>query len=184
MVPAAQRLSRDELHRGRQQLLRRDHVARRLGRADASWMRTRGERIAGAGGRFPAAAAACRWLRGRHPPRPPARRRPGQQRLRGRPRELQPVDGGRAADPARGRGGADGARPGASSSAAPARPHRATCSASGSTSRTGRIRTIYTAMFYPAPKLAVPNWPPYDGNWPLPATIVPAPPAPAQPPSK
>lgn len=42
----------------------------------------------------------------------------------------------------------------------------------------GRIRTIYTAMFYPAPELAVPNWPPYEGNWPLPATIVPAPPAP------
>jgi hypothetical protein len=38
-----------------------------------------------------------------------------------------------------------------------------------------RIRTIYTAMFYPPPELAVPNWPPYDGHWPLPATIVPAP---------
>ena len=24
----------------------------------------------------------------------------------------------------------------------------------------GRIRTIYTAMFYPVPELAVPNWPP------------------------
>ena len=34
----------------------------------------------------------------------------------------------------------------------------------------GRIRTIYTAMFYPPPELAVPNWPPYEGNWPLPAT--------------
>jgi hypothetical protein len=43
----------------------------------------------------------------------------------------------------------------------------------------GRIRTIYTAMFYPPPDLAVPNWPPYDGNWPLPATVVPAP-APAK----
>ena len=38
-----------------------------------------------------------------------------------------------------------------------------------------KIRTVYTAMFYPPPELAVPNWPPYDGNWPLPATIVPAP---------
>jgi len=38
----------------------------------------------------------------------------------------------------------------------------------------GRIRTIYTAMFYPAPELAVPNWPPYEGNWPLPAAIVPS----------
>jgi hypothetical protein len=33
----------------------------------------------------------------------------------------------------------------------------------------GKIRTTYTAMFYPPPELAVPNWPPYDGNWPLPA---------------
>jgi hypothetical protein len=43
----------------------------------------------------------------------------------------------------------------------------------------GLIKTIYTAMFYPAPELAVPNWPPYEGNWPLPTGIVPAPPAPA-----
>jgi len=38
-----------------------------------------------------------------------------------------------------------------------------------------KIRSIYTAMFYPAPDLPVPNWPPYEGNWPLPAAIVPAP---------
>ena len=44
----------------------------------------------------------------------------------------------------------------------------------------GRIRTIYTAMFYPAPELAVPNWPPYEGNWPLPASMVPPSPAPRQ----
>ena len=44
-----------------------------------------------------------------------------------------------------------------------------------------KIRTIYTAMFYPAAELAVPNWPPYDGNWPLPATTVPAPAQPRQP---
>jgi len=44
----------------------------------------------------------------------------------------------------------------------------------------GRIRTIYTAMFYPEPERAVPNWPPYDGNWPLPAGTVPPPPAPRQ----
>jgi len=44
-----------------------------------------------------------------------------------------------------------------------------------------KIRTIYTAMFYPSPELAVPNWPPYDGNWPLPATIVPAAAQPRQP---
>lgn len=44
----------------------------------------------------------------------------------------------------------------------------------------GRIRTVYTAMFYPSPELAVPNWPPYWGNWPLPAGTVPAPAAPRQ----
>ena len=43
----------------------------------------------------------------------------------------------------------------------------------------GRIRTTYTAMFYPPPGLAVPNWPPYDGNWPLAAGTVPVP-APAR----
>jgi hypothetical protein len=31
----------------------------------------------------------------------------------------------------------------------------------------GKIRTIYTAMFYPDSDLPVPNWPPYDGNWPV-----------------
>jgi hypothetical protein len=44
----------------------------------------------------------------------------------------------------------------------------------------GLISKIYTAMFYPPPQLAVPNWPPYDGNWPLPATTIPAPAAPRQ----
>lgn len=44
-----------------------------------------------------------------------------------------------------------------------------------------KIHTIYTAMFYPPAELAVPNWPPYDGNWPLPAGIVPAPSPPRQP---
>ena len=39
-----------------------------------------------------------------------------------------------------------------------------------------KIRSIYTAMFYPPPELAVPNWPPYEGNFPLPS-VVPAPPA-------
>jgi len=37
-----------------------------------------------------------------------------------------------------------------------------------------KIRSIYTAMFYPAPDQPVPNWPPYEGNWPLPAAVVPA----------
>jgi hypothetical protein len=45
----------------------------------------------------------------------------------------------------------------------------------------GKIRTIYTAMFYPPADLAVPNWPPYDGNWPLPATTIPAPAEPSAP---
>jgi hypothetical protein len=44
-----------------------------------------------------------------------------------------------------------------------------------------KIRTIYTAMFYPSPELAVPNWPPYEGNWPLPTSIVPPPAPPRQP---
>ena len=35
----------------------------------------------------------------------------------------------------------------------------------------GRIREIHAAMFYAAPDRPVPNWPPYDGNFPLPAAI-------------
>jgi hypothetical protein len=31
-----------------------------------------------------------------------------------------------------------------------------------------KIRTIYATLFYPAPDMPVPNWPPYEGNWPLP----------------
>ncbi len=39
-----------------------------------------------------------------------------------------------------------------------------------------KIRSIYSAMFYPAPEAPVPNWPPYEGNWPLPpAFTAPAP---------
>jgi hypothetical protein len=41
-----------------------------------------------------------------------------------------------------------------------------------------KIRTIYSAMFYPPPEQPVPNWPPYEGNWPLPAS--PAQPAPSK----
>jgi hypothetical protein len=36
-----------------------------------------------------------------------------------------------------------------------------------------KIRTIHSAMFYPSPEAPVPNWPPYDGNWPLPANLAP-----------
>jgi hypothetical protein len=38
-----------------------------------------------------------------------------------------------------------------------------------------KIHTIYAAMFYPPPEAPVPNWPPYNGNWPLPAPSPPAP---------
>ena len=37
-----------------------------------------------------------------------------------------------------------------------------------------KIRSIYSAMFYPPPEVPVPNWPPYDGNWPLPASLAPS----------
>jgi hypothetical protein len=36
-----------------------------------------------------------------------------------------------------------------------------------------KIRNIFSAMFYPPPEQPVPNWPPYDGNWPLPASLAP-----------
>jgi hypothetical protein len=31
----------------------------------------------------------------------------------------------------------------------------------------GKIRTIYAAMYYPSPDAMIPNWPPFDGNWPV-----------------
>ena len=34
-----------------------------------------------------------------------------------------------------------------------------------------KIHLIYSAMFYPPPDQPVPNWPPYDGNFPLPAGL-------------
>jgi len=42
----------------------------------------------------------------------------------------------------------------------------------------GKIRYLWAAMFYPVATLAVPNWPPYDGNWPLAPQTVPPPPTP------
>jgi hypothetical protein len=33
------------------------------------------------------------------------------------------------------------------------------------------ITTIQAAMFYPAPDVPLPNWPPFDGNFPLPASF-------------
>ena len=35
----------------------------------------------------------------------------------------------------------------------------------------GLISHVYAAMFYPAPTQPIPNWPPYDGNFPLPASF-------------
>ena len=37
-----------------------------------------------------------------------------------------------------------------------------------------KIHLIYSAMFYPPPDQPVPNWPPYDGTFPLPASLAPA----------
>ena len=37
-----------------------------------------------------------------------------------------------------------------------------------------KIHSIYSAMFYPPAELPVPNWQPYEGNWPLPASLSPA----------
>jgi len=39
----------------------------------------------------------------------------------------------------------------------------------------GRIRNIWTAMYYPGPERPVPNWPPFEGNFPLPPNLVVAP---------
>jgi len=36
-----------------------------------------------------------------------------------------------------------------------------------------KIRNVYSTMFYPDNDLPVPNWPPYDGNFPLPAELAP-----------
>lgn len=31
----------------------------------------------------------------------------------------------------------------------------------------GKIRSVYSSMFYPEQDAMVPNWPPYSGNWPV-----------------
>lgn len=31
----------------------------------------------------------------------------------------------------------------------------------------GKIRSIYAAMYYPEQEAMAPNWPPFDGNWPV-----------------
>ena len=38
-----------------------------------------------------------------------------------------------------------------------------------------KIKFIYATLFYPAPEMPVPNWPPFDGNWPLPPSLSPTP---------
>ena len=40
-----------------------------------------------------------------------------------------------------------------------------------------KIRSIYSAMFYPSSEMPVPNWPPYEGNWPLAPSLAPQAPA-------
>jgi hypothetical protein len=37
----------------------------------------------------------------------------------------------------------------------------------------GKIRTVHAAMFYASPELPLPNWPPYEGNFPLVANTQP-----------
>jgi hypothetical protein len=51
----------------------------------------------------------------------------------------------------------------------PGRPQRRNAFAEWFFFDRGKIRSIYSAMFYPADDVPVPNWPPYDGNWPVPA---------------
>ena len=31
----------------------------------------------------------------------------------------------------------------------------------------GKLSAIYSSMFYPDQDALTPNWPPYDGNWPV-----------------
>jgi len=31
----------------------------------------------------------------------------------------------------------------------------------------GKIRTIFASMYYPDAEAMIPNWPPFDGNWPI-----------------
>jgi hypothetical protein len=49
----------------------------------------------------------------------------------------------------------------------PGSPRRRNCFSELFYIEGNRIRAIYAAMFYPAPGQPVPNWPPYDGNFPL-----------------
>lgn len=37
----------------------------------------------------------------------------------------------------------------------------------------GKIRSIWSVMFFPTSEIPVPNWPPFDGNFPVPAEFAP-----------
>ena len=170
VVPRAQRLVARRAGRGRQQLLRRHHVARRFGRARRIPAAACGERNAGAG-----RARSCRRV-APAAPAAPAEAAAGAvandcvaglanfnlsmvvaRRIPLVDEEAQVVLG--LAVFIR--------RPGS--------PTPRNVFSEWFNIEEAKIRTIYTAMFYPPPTLAVPNWPPYDGNWPLPAAMVPAP---------
>jgi hypothetical protein len=36
-----------------------------------------------------------------------------------------------------------------------------------------KIRSVWSVMFFPTSEVPVPNWPPYDGNFPVPAEFAP-----------
>jgi len=49
----------------------------------------------------------------------------------------------------------------------PGRPQRRNAFAEWFYFDRGKIKSIYSAMFYPPDDVPLPNWPPYDGNWPV-----------------
>lgn len=49
----------------------------------------------------------------------------------------------------------------------PGRPQRRNAFAEWFYFDRGKIKSIYSAMFYPPDDVPLPNWPPYDGNWPI-----------------
>jgi len=58
---------------------------------------------------------------------------------------------------------------------APGSPQRRNLLTEWFTIDSDKIRGIYAAMFYPDSLTPVPNWPPYDGNWPLAPGLAPNP---------
>ena len=178
VVPRNERVDRATLEPHRRQLLRRDHLARPLRRARARGLRPRRERLAGTGRRVLAAAAASSGVAARQPPAAGAQ-------------SAQPGVGSR--DCVAGLENFNLSMVTARRTPLVDEEAQVVLSLGVFIRRPGsptprlvfsewfviddaKIRTVYTAMFYPPPELAVPNWPPYDsGNWPLPATIVPQP---------